>query len=164
MKSIVIKLTIIGLLAAVFLAFCPQGLSLVHQAFTPPPVPQPEVATAVNPFSTFSLNIADVSFRLAEASLNQGQMPDPGSIRSEEFINAFDYRDPENRSTPDRIPVVEKQLQGVVDNSACPAIEVKISMTLTTPAKAEKPVPVLMMFGGFGFGGGRGGFRGGGRR
>jgi Mg-chelatase subunit ChlD len=62
---------------------------------TPPPVPQPEVATAINPFSTFSLNIADVSFRLAEASLNQGQMPDPGSIRSEEFINAFDYRDPE---------------------------------------------------------------------
>ena len=62
---------------------------------TPPPVPQPEVATAVNPFSTFSLNIADVSFRLAEASLNQGQMPNPGSIRSEEFINAFEYRDPE---------------------------------------------------------------------
>ena len=61
----------------------------------PPPVPQPEVSTAVNPFSTFSLNVADVSFRLAEASLNQGQMPDPGSIRSEEFINAFDYRDPE---------------------------------------------------------------------
>lgn len=55
------------------------------------------------------------------------------------------------------VAVVEKQLQGVVDNSACPAIEVKISMTLTTPAKAEKPVPVLMMFGGFGFGGGRGG-------
>lgn len=61
----------------------------------PPPVPQPEVTTADNPFSTFSLNVADVSFRLAEASLTQGQMPDPASIRSEEFINAFDYRDPE---------------------------------------------------------------------
>ena len=33
-------------------------------------------------------------------------------------------------------PVVEKQLQGVVDNSACPSIEVKIEMTLTTPKDA----------------------------
>lgn len=49
------------------------------------------------------------------------------------------------------IPVVEKQLEGVVDNSSCPAIEVKISMTLGTPKNAEKPVPVLMMYG-FSFG------------
>jgi uncharacterized protein YkwD len=42
MKAIVIKLTIIGLLAAVFLAFCPQGLPLVHQGFTAPPVQQPQ--------------------------------------------------------------------------------------------------------------------------
>ena len=49
------------------------------------------------------------------------------------------------------IPVVEKQLGGVVDNSPCPAIEVKISMTLGTPKNAEYPVPVLMMYG-FSFG------------
>ena len=72
-----------------------EGDSPQPKPAVPPAVPQPEVSTAVNPFSTFSLNVADVSFRLAEASLNQGQMPDPGSIRSEEFINAFDYRDPE---------------------------------------------------------------------
>jgi hypothetical protein len=54
-------------------------------------------------------------------------------------------------------PVVEKQLQGHVDNSAYPSIEVSISMTLTTPKNAKAPVPALMMFGGFGFGGGRGG-------
>jgi len=35
-----------------------------------------------------------VSFKLAAASLEQGQMPDMASVRSEEFINAFDYRDP----------------------------------------------------------------------
>src|SRR5581483_8692107 len=57
--------------------------------------PQPEVLTVNNPFSTFSLNVSDVSFKLAEASLARGQMPDAASIRSEEFINAFDYRDPE---------------------------------------------------------------------
>jgi len=62
---------------------------------TPPtPVPQPEVQTATDPFSTFSLNVSDVSFQLAGASLDQGALPAPGSIRTEEFINAFDYRDP----------------------------------------------------------------------
>lgn len=50
------------------------------------------------------------------------------------------------------IDVIEKQLVGLADNSACPSITVNISMTLTTPKAAEKPVPVLVMFGGFGFG------------
>src|SRR5436190_10228531 len=51
---------------------------------------------------------------------------------------------------------IEKQLQGKVDNALCPAIEVNISMTLVTPKEAKGKVPVLMMFGGFGFGGPRG--------
>jgi Mg-chelatase subunit ChlD len=58
-------------------------------------VPQPEVHTRENAFSTFSLNVSDVSFKLAAASLEQGKLPDAAGIRSEEFINAFDYRDPE---------------------------------------------------------------------
>lgn len=59
------------------------------------PVPQPEMPTRENAFSTFSLNVSDVSFKLAAASLDKGVMPDPSTVRSEEFINAFDYRDPE---------------------------------------------------------------------
>jgi Mg-chelatase subunit ChlD len=58
-------------------------------------IPQPEVITTDSAFSTFSLNVSDVSFKLAAASLEKGQMPDPATVRSEEFINAFDYRDPE---------------------------------------------------------------------
>jgi len=64
----------------------------------PPPalsIPQPEVTTAENPFSTFSLNVSDVSFKLTAAALEKGALPAPGSIRTEEFINALDYRDPE---------------------------------------------------------------------
>jgi Mg-chelatase subunit ChlD len=62
---------------------------------TPPPSePQPEMLVSENAFSTFSLNVSDVSFKLAAASLERGLMPDAASIRSEEFINAFDYRDP----------------------------------------------------------------------
>ena len=43
-----------------------------------------------------------------------------------------------------------KRLVGHVDNSACPAITVDIRLTVVIPANAKGPVPVLMMFGGFG--------------
>jgi len=44
--------------------------------------------------------------------------------------------------------VVGKQLVGHVDNSAYPAIDVDIQMTLVTPKDAKAPVPVMIMFGG----------------
>jgi len=72
------------------------------QPAAPAPIPQPEVQTRENAFSTFSLNVSDVSFNLAAASLEQGMMPEPATVRSEEFINAFDYRDPE---APAGVPV-----------------------------------------------------------
>ncbi len=59
------------------------------------PEPQPEVLTAEQRVSTFSLNVSDVSFKLAAASLNNGLLPEPATVRTEEFINALDYRDPE---------------------------------------------------------------------
>ncbi len=65
------------------------------QAVLPPPVPQPEVETQSNKFSTFSLNISDASYKLAAAGLQNGVLPQAASIRSEEFINAFNYRDPD---------------------------------------------------------------------
>lgn len=48
-------------------------------------------------------------------------------------------------------PVIAKDLIGRVDNSSYPAIDVRIHMTLVTPADAKSPVPVLMMFGHAGF-------------
>jgi hypothetical protein len=58
-------------------------------------------------------------------------------------------------TTPGRngeVQIVTKELLGVVDNSAYPDIEVKIALTLVTPANARGPVPVIMQFGGFSFG------------
>ena len=46
----------------------------------------------------------------------------------------------------DDIPVITKKLVGHVDNSAYPAITVDLQLTLTTPAKATGPVPVMMEF------------------
>jgi peptidoglycan/xylan/chitin deacetylase (PgdA/CDA1 family) len=45
------------------------------------------------------------------------------------------------------VPVVTKELIGHVDNSAYPQIKVDIQLTLSTPAIATAPVPVMMEFG-----------------
>ncbi len=42
------------------------------------------------------------------------------------------------------IPVITKKLLGHVDNSSDPAISVNIQVTLSTPADASAPVPVMM--------------------
>jgi hypothetical protein len=42
------------------------------------------------------------------------------------------------------VPVIAKKLVGHVDNSACPTIQVNIELTLTTPANAKGPVPVII--------------------
>jgi endo-1,4-beta-xylanase len=42
------------------------------------------------------------------------------------------------------IPVIRKTLLGHVDNSAYPQVTVDIQLTLTTPAAATRPVPVIM--------------------
>ena len=42
------------------------------------------------------------------------------------------------------VPVITKQLIGHVENSAYPAIKVDIQLTLSTPANAKNPVPVIM--------------------
>jgi Mg-chelatase subunit ChlD len=73
----------------------PQTDAAPARPASPPPIPQPAILTRENAFSTFSLNVSDVSFKLAQASLEKGVLPEVATIRSEEFINAFDYRDPE---------------------------------------------------------------------
>jgi hypothetical protein len=48
--------------------------------------------------------------------------------------------------------IVTKTLSGVVDNSIDPDIEVKIGLVLVTPANAKRPMPVVLIFSGLGFG------------
>jgi hypothetical protein len=55
------------------------------------------------------------------------------------------------------VPIVTKTLVGHVDNSAYPEITVDIQLSLSTPANAKGPVPMIMVFGGGPGGGGRGG-------
>jgi hypothetical protein len=48
------------------------------------------------------------------------------------------------RETNGDVPVIAKKLVGHVDNSAYPVISVDIQLTLTTPANAPGPVPVIV--------------------
>jgi hypothetical protein len=45
------------------------------------------------------------------------------------------------------VPVITKKLLGHVDNSMYPQVSVDIQLTLTIPANAKGPVPVIMEFG-----------------
>ena len=54
-----------------------------------------EKHTKQEPFSTFSLHVSDVAFKLAKAALlEQNKWPEVAKVRIEEFVNAFDYGDP----------------------------------------------------------------------
>jgi Ca-activated chloride channel family protein len=43
------------------------------------------------PVSTFSIDVDTASYSFARASLNRNALPQPGSVRTEEFINYFPY-------------------------------------------------------------------------
>lgn len=49
-----------------------------------------------------------------------------------------------------KIPANGKFVVGRVDNTMCPSLSVDIQMSVVVPAHAKTPVPLLMMFGGFG--------------
>ena len=51
------------------------------------------------------------------------------------------------REMKEEVPVITKKLVGHVDNSSYPLVTVGIQLTLTTPASATGPVPVMMEFG-----------------
>jgi hypothetical protein len=53
-----------------------------------------EIPAAGDPYSTFSLNISDASFQIAQAAMAKGEQPDPAGIKVEQFYNAVDYGDP----------------------------------------------------------------------
>ena len=53
-----------------------------------------ETTAAAEAFSTFSLHVSDVSFKLAASAFARGEWPEAATIRIEEFVNAFDYGDP----------------------------------------------------------------------
>jgi Mg-chelatase subunit ChlD len=66
----------------------------VWDVTSPVPAGLSETSAGEEAFSTFSLHVSDVSFKLARAALAGGQWPEAAKVRIEEFVNAFDYGDP----------------------------------------------------------------------
>jgi dienelactone hydrolase len=50
------------------------------------------------------------------------------------------------RESLDGVPIVTKHLLGKVDNASYPLIDVEIQLTVTTPADARGPVPLVMEY------------------
>jgi Ca-activated chloride channel family protein len=53
----------------------------------------PEVKTSVDSISTFSIDVDTASYAIARRALQNNMLPSPASVRVEEFVNAFEYRD-----------------------------------------------------------------------
>ncbi len=90
-----------------------------------------EIAAATQPFSTFSLHVSDVSFRLAQAALAKGELPEAERIRAEEFYNAFDYGDP--------APSTGQEVAGRIEQCAHPLLQqrnlVRIAMKVAATGR-----------------------------
>src|SRR6185436_10748927 len=54
----------------------------------------PFVDTTVDRLSTFGLDVDTGSYAVARQYIGDGNLPDPDSVRVEEWLNYFDYGDP----------------------------------------------------------------------
>lgn len=102
-----------------------------------------EFTTGEEPVSTFSLHVADVSFRLAADSiLRQGRLPEPGAVRAEEFTAAFDYLDPAPSAGE---PVVLAQEQAL-DPFVPEATLLRLSLRVAADGRAEaRPLNLVLL-------------------
>ena len=92
-------------------------------------------------FSTFSLHVSDVSFKLARAALAKGQWPEAAKIRIEEFVNALDYGDP--------MPCGEERVACQVEQAAHPFLQqrnvLRVSMRTAAAGRAST-TPLRLTF------------------
>jgi Mg-chelatase subunit ChlD len=101
-----------------------------------------EIPAAQEPFSTFSLNISDVSFQLALAAVEKGERPNPASIKPEQFYNAVDYGDP--------APSSLEPVAAAIDQTAHPVIPgrnlVRVAIrTASTGRSAAQPLRLTLL-------------------
>ena len=100
-----------------------------------------ESIAAVDAFSTFSLHVSDVSFKLAQAALARGEWPEAAKVRIEEFVNAFDYGDP--------MPSDDEKVACCVEQSIHPFLQqrnlLRVSMRTAAAGRASS-TPLRITF------------------
>ncbi|MEM6797902.1 MAG: von Willebrand factor type A domain-containing protein [Planctomycetota bacterium] len=93
-------------------------------------------------FSTFSLNVSDVSFQLAQAALAAGKYPDAQQVRVEEFVNGLDYQDP--------APSCDEKVACLVEQAAHPFLQqrnvMRVSMrTAAAGRSSQTPLRLTLL-------------------
>ena len=102
-----------------------------------------ETLTASEPFSTFSLNVSDVSFKLSSAALlEQNTFPPAAKVRVDEFVNAFDYGDP--------APSLAEKVACQIDQAVHPFLQqrnlMRVSMrTAAAGRSASQPLRLTIL-------------------
>jgi Ca-activated chloride channel family protein len=92
------------------------------------------VDPAVDPESTFALDVDNGSFRVAQALVADGYRPPPESVRSEEWVNALPYDDPAPTQT-DLALRTETGLSATEEGTQ----EVRVAVTARELAAEERP-------------------------
>lgn len=110
-----------------------EGLIEVARRTKASPDLSMETLTSDEPFSTFSLNVSDVSFKLARtALLDNNSFPEGAKVRVEEFVNAFDYGDP--------APSLSEKVACHIDQAAHPFLQqrnlMRVSMQTAAAGRA----------------------------
>ena len=102
-----------------------------------------ETLTSDEPFSTFSLNVSDVSFKLARtALLDNNSFPEGAKVRVEEFVNAFNYGD--------QAPSLSEKVACHIDQAAHPFLQqrnlMRVSMqTAAAGRAASQPLRLTIL-------------------
>ena len=101
-----------------------------------------ELNAGDQPFSTFSLHVSDVSFKIAQAALAKGQWPDATKIRIEEFVNAMDYGDP--------MPCHDEKVASQNEQAIHPFLQqrnvLRVSMRTAAAGRASKtPLRLILL-------------------
>ncbi len=100
-----------------------------------------EQTAAEEAFSTFSLHVSDVSFKLALAALAKGEWPEAAKVRIEEFVNAFDYGD--------SMPANGEKVACAIEQSIHPFVQqrnmLRVSMRTAAAGRASQ-TPLRLTF------------------
>lgn len=73
------------------LGLTPPNGAAYHDVYFKGHGTNPFIDTEDDKFSTFAMDTDSASFAVMRRFLNDGNLPEPDSVRVEEFINAFDY-------------------------------------------------------------------------
>lgn len=109
-----------------------EGLEVEKKPAAKPVAPSTglnETNAAAEAFSTFSLHVSDVSFKLAASALARGEWPEAVKVRIEEFVNAFDYGDP--------LPGKGEKVACVVEQGIHPFLQQRNVLRLSMRTSAE---------------------------